>query len=343
MKINIGFTGISGMLGKNFLEYFINNKEIKEKFNIIGFTRGKFDELRKTISYENYDSIIIKNIDYEDNKGLMESLSSIDILIHAAGVTKANSYSDFIKGNLDVTKKIIEVIEKENIKIKKFIYISSQSALGPSDNYIKNNKHLYYINETDLYNPITNYGRSKVEAEKIVKASNLNWIIVRFPAIFGKYDKDSLILFKLASKGIIIDTSWDEYVLSYILAQDASDLLFRVALNNDINNSILHFCYDEPIKIKDFMKSIVDLSKKKVLLKLFISKFILKTVSVIFTFVSFISKKKNIIGIEKTNEFLNTKWLLSNKITKQKLGIEKITKNSNLEDIYKWYKEKGLI
>jgi len=337
MKINIGFTGISGMLGKNFLDFYLNNKQLHQKFNIIGFTRK--EDLNFKNEYQKEDgSIIIKTIDYNRLDNIKESLKSVDILIHAAGVTKAYSYKQFYEGNCIVTLNLINVIKNENLPIKRFIYISSQSVLGPSQGT--------FNDEQSQYNPISSYGKSKEEAEKLVKNSNLDWLIIRYPAIFGKYDLDSLMLFKIASKSIIIDTSWKEYILSYIFAEDAVRLVFNLIENNKIKSKILHFCYDDPIKIRDFQKSIIDITykdKKRFILKLLIPKIVFKIAAIVITLISKLNKKPNLVNTEKLEEFLNTSWLLSNNLTKEILNIDSIVRKAKLEDIINWYKKEGLV
>ncbi len=337
MKLRIGFTGITGMLGKNFLDFYLNKKELQKTFDIVGFTRNENLDFKK--KYEKEDgSIQIKKIDYYNQDNLKQSLQSIDILIHAAAITKGFFYNEFLQGNLNSTVNIIKVIEDNNLPIKKFIFISSQSVLGPS--YDK------YLNEESNYNPLTYYGKSKVEAEKQIKNSKIDWLIVRFPAIFGKYDYDGLILFKIASRGFIIDTTWKEYTLSYIFAEDACRLLFYILNKNNINRKILHLCYDQPIKIKNLMKSIIDIIygiNKKRIIKIPITKFIIYFVSFILTIISIFNKKAKIIGLSKINEFLNPSWLLSNDLTKKLLNIESIEKISELKNIIEWYKDRRLI
>ena len=47
------------------------------------------------------------------------------------------------------------------------------------------------------------YGWSKAEADKLLMASDLDWTIVRPPAIFGPRDNEMLELFKLAKRHVV--------------------------------------------------------------------------------------------------------------------------------------------
>lgn len=346
MKYTIGFTGITGMLGKNFLDYYFSNSELIEKYNIVGISRSEPDELIKRYG-EKFKLIQYKKIDYFDKKSIENSLDSIDILIHAAGITKGSNYQEFERGNFEVTKNLLEIVEQKG-SIKFFIFISSQSVLGPSDIYDSINHNAKYLSESDKPNPISSYGKSKLKAEELIKKSSVNWAIIRYPTIFGKYELDSLLLFKIANKRLIIDTAWDEFLLSYILAEDGIRLLIILVekfINNDkdIINKIYHFSYDEPIKIKDFFVYLISITGKKPIIKLFIPKFIFKIAVTFFELRSFFSKKIIIINKEKIEEFLHSKWLISNHYTKNILGLDKIERNAKFEDIIEYYKKEGLI
>ena len=67
----------------------------------------------------------------------------------------------------------------EEFNIKKYIYISTSAI------WVKNYKNLF--KEDEKYCPVENYGKSKVQAEKDIKTSNLlNWTIFRVPMIVSK-------------------------------------------------------------------------------------------------------------------------------------------------------------
>jgi nucleoside-diphosphate-sugar epimerase len=48
------------------------------------------------------------------------------------------------------------------------------------------------------------YGASKAEAEALVMASGLDWVIVRPPGVYGPDDREMLDIYKLASRGLYI-------------------------------------------------------------------------------------------------------------------------------------------
>lgn len=112
-----------------------------------------------------------------------ESLRSLaegaDAVVHIAGLING-SRAEFEAVNAGGTASMIEATRSAGVR--RFIHISTLAAREPD---------------------LSNYGWSKCEAERIVKASELDWTIVRPPAVFGPGDRETLELFKMAKRGLV--------------------------------------------------------------------------------------------------------------------------------------------
>jgi uncharacterized protein YbjT (DUF2867 family) len=117
----------------------------------------------------------------EDAASLAELVRGSDAVIHVAGVVNAADQAGFAKGNIEGTRAVVKAAE--NAGVSRFSHVSSLSAREPA---------------------LSNYGWSKAEAETVVASSNLDWTMVRPPAIYGPGDKDMLDLFKMAQRGFIL-------------------------------------------------------------------------------------------------------------------------------------------
>ena len=127
------------------------------------------------------DSLNWINGSLEDPASLEELVRGSDAVIHVAGVVNAADRAGFAKGNIEGTRAVVDASKSEGVR--RFIHVSSLSAREPA---------------------LSNYGWSKAEAEAVVEKSELDWTMVRPPAIYGPGDKDMLDLFKMAQRGFVL-------------------------------------------------------------------------------------------------------------------------------------------
>ena len=135
---------------------------------------------------------------------LQELVHGSDAVIHVAGVVNAADRASFAKGNIDGTRAIVEATQSAGVR--RFIHVSSLSAREPA---------------------LSNYSWSKAEAETVVANSELDWTMVRPPAIYGPGDKDMLDLFKMALNGFVLLPPAGR--LSVIEVSDLARLLLTLA------------------------------------------------------------------------------------------------------------------
>jgi nucleoside-diphosphate-sugar epimerase len=115
------------------------------------------------------------------NKVALKTLvEGAEAVIHVAGVTTAPDHAGFEAGNVTGTLNLIEAALAAGVP--RFIFVSSLSAREPQ---------------------LSQYGASKARAEKLVKASGLDWTIVRPPSIYGPRDDAFLDLFRMAGWGVV--------------------------------------------------------------------------------------------------------------------------------------------
>ena len=113
--------------------------------------------------------------DLADAKALAKLMRRAEAVIHVAGVVNAPDRDGFVAGNVAGTLSVVEAAKKAGVP--RFVFVSSLSAREPR---------------------LSDYGASKARAEKLVRASGLDWTIVRPPAIYGPRDREMLELFRLA-------------------------------------------------------------------------------------------------------------------------------------------------
>ena len=149
-RMNIFITGATGFVGNQLID---NLKRSKHQLFCLSRTSHTNSENTHYIKGNLND---LSNI----------SLKDIDIVIHLASISNGTKES-YHQTNVIGTQSLIQQCLSGNLK--QFIYISSICALSS--------------------NPNDAYGKSKLEAEKIVVKSKLNWTILRPAEVIGKQSK----------------------------------------------------------------------------------------------------------------------------------------------------------
>jgi len=192
---NIIVTGASGFLGLRFCQ-ILNEKGYRVRALIRNPEKSK--ELQEIAEMK-----VIS--DPWNKESLIPALLGIDVIIHLVGrahiISDKSENSDelFKRINVDLTKILLEAVKEANVK--RFVYISSVLAMGLSRNDI--------LTETSICKPVTAYGRSKLEAENIIKEfsskSKIDYTILRPPLVYGPRNKANMLkLFKLVAKELPI-------------------------------------------------------------------------------------------------------------------------------------------
>ena len=139
----------------------------------------------------------------EDPTALQRLAAGADAIIHVAGVINADE-AGFEAGNVQGTAAVIAAAKAA--KVPRFVHVSSLAAREPE---------------------LSRYGGSKARSEALVQESGLDCAIVRPPAVYGPGDKETLELFRMAARGLVLLPP--EGRLSLIHADDLARLLTALA------------------------------------------------------------------------------------------------------------------
>lgn len=110
---------------------------------------------------------------------LAQALPGVSAIIHLAAVFRTEDTDLIWKSNLEGTRNLIEATKK-HAPDARFILASTS--------------HVYNINnphpgsEQDAVEPQHAYPASKVAAEQALRESGLNWVVLRFPFVYGDGD-----------------------------------------------------------------------------------------------------------------------------------------------------------
>ena len=176
-------TGAFGTIGRKTIKVLLNRGYSLTTFDLDNSKNHKWAKiLRKSLQKEGINLKNYQNIwgDLLNFPNLKKIIASVNCIIHLAGIIPNLSE---IKPklatmvNVEGTRLIIQACETlENPP--SLIFSSSVTVHGPTMHLTSLVTHKF------PYNPQNHYAKTKVEAEKLIKASSIPWIIMRFTATF---------------------------------------------------------------------------------------------------------------------------------------------------------------
>lgn len=144
-----------------------------------------------------------------DGATLSSAFTGAQVVFHLAGLTRARDYEEFHRVNADGAGAVAEAARAAGAF---FLLVSSQAAAGPgTPDFVRS--------ETDPEQPLSDYGRSKLAGEHAVRAiAGLSYAIVRPPGVYGPRDRDFLVLFQGAQRGLLprLGSASKAYTLIYV-------------------------------------------------------------------------------------------------------------------------------
>jgi len=133
---------------------------------------------------------------FDDPPALDAAVQDVDIVIHAAGLTRARSAEPYFRVNARATKQILDAVRRVRPGLRRFVYVSSLAAVGPGD------PDGPPVDENRTPHPIDHYGRSKLEGECFTLAAGSDFpvTIVRPPGVYGPEERNFLPLYRTAHR-----------------------------------------------------------------------------------------------------------------------------------------------
>lgn len=317
-------TGANGFVGSHLVDLLL-----EKGYSVRCITRKSSD-----LKWLDGKDIEIHDCGLFDLNGLRKALKDSHYVFHVAGVVKSKTPEGYFQGNVETTKNLLDVSLENKNSIKRFVVVSSQTVTGPS----LDGKP---VTEETGCNPITTYGRSKLEEEKVTLtyADKLPVTICRAPAVYGERDTEIFIYFNTFSKGLTTTIGFNKKALSLIHVSDLVHGIYLAAVS-DCSKGQIYFISSEKFYTwpEVNITTAKILGRKAIIVK--VPHFLVYTIAAIAQFFAMFGNKAATLNLEKAKDITQQYWICDTSKAIRDLGFrQNITLEEGIRRTIRWYKE----
>ena len=177
---------------------------------------------------------------------LRDAFAGRDAVVHLAGVVAAVDAKTYFAVNAEGTRAVAEAARDAGARL---VHVSSLAAAGPAPASAP-------ARETDPPRPITPYGVSKLESERIVTGTpDLRSVILRPGIVYGPTDRAVFPLFKAAQSGVLPLVGRAGAAYAFIHVDDVVRAIVSAVERIDVGGAIF-VAHETPVTALDLLDAI---------------------------------------------------------------------------------------
>ncbi len=325
--MRLALTGVTGFVGSNLVPVLLENG-----FELKALVRktSRIDRLKR------YDGLRFTVVDFLDKSSLKGVFDDVDGVIHIAGTVAGLTSNDYIAGNYLVTKNLVD----EFLRVKhggQFVYVSSQAAAGPS-------KVGRPRKESDREAPVSIYGKSKLYAEKYIRAheKEINYTILRPPAIYGPGDKAFLFYLNTVKQHYFPHIG-NLQELSIVHVDDVIQALRLFIGNPEVSRKIFFLSDGEIYHILELVNELKKAMNVEDVRILHIPAWIAMIYAFFNEKIAQMKRKPSMVNRDKIKELSQEAWTVDISLIKSVGFKPEWNFQNGIEQTVRWYREKGWI
>ena len=327
MKILI--TGASGFIGS-----FIVEEALKQGFETWAAVRKSSSK-----EYLQDERIHFIELNLSSKALLIEQLRphQFDYVVHAAGVTKCLNKADFRRINTEGTKNLVDALLDLQMPLKRFVFLSSLSVFGA----IKEQLPYDEIREDDTPKPNTEYGRSKLEAERYIDSigSRLPYIILRPTGVYGPREKDYFMMAKSIKQHIDFAVGYQRQDITFVYVTDVVQAVFLALEKGETGRK--YFLSDGQVyQSTTFSDLIHEELGRPWWLRITAPVWVLRVVTFFGEYIGHMTGKVTALNNDKYNILRQRNWRCDIEPARRELGFEpKVQLKEGVKTTIQWYKD----
>jgi nucleoside-diphosphate-sugar epimerase len=257
--------------------------------------------------------------------------SGADVVVHAAGATRAPTATQLRASNIGLTRRVIEAARRG--RAGRLVFISSQAAAGPAPS--RDNP----VTEDTPPAPRESYGQSKLEAERLVEAAtDLDPVILRPAAVYGPGDRDFLNMFRLARFGIALHPGNRDHWISILHVDDLATSVIEASAHKRSIGRKYFLANDEPIQWRQLFRDAANCADRRLAVDMDVPSPLVRIAAEIGDVAARLTGHAGLVTTAKVALSLPRFWICSSGRAKREIGFAPtIELSRGLRDTYRWY------
>ena len=336
-KKRILITGASGFIGG-----FLVNEALQLGYDVwAGVRQGSscehlIDERIHFINLQYGDIAVLTN----QLREVVSLSGAWHYVVHNAGVTKTLNTKDFLKVNAHYVSALIESLANAGCLPEKFLLMSSLSSYGPVAE-----KSFRPIRTEDKQQPDSEYGKSKLQAERYVREQkHFPYVILCPTGVYGPGDKDYLMEIKSIQSGFDFKAGIKPQRITFLYVKDLANATFLALENPSVRNNSFFVTDGDAYTDNEFVGIVKNLLGKRFVFTIRIPLWMCYIACVFSELTGKFSGKAMTLNTDKYKILRQRNWICETERTRRELEfIPRYNLKEGLEETILFNKEQGLL
>lgn len=318
-------TGATGFVGSHLVE-----RLVAQGWRVTALTRATSDVRR-------LDALGVERVvaDLADAAGLGRAIGGHDVVLHLAAATRARSQKEYDAANVDGTAALMRAVADAPNRPGRAVYLSSLAAAGPALDGEP-------VSEQDPPHPVTAYGRSKLQGERVFLATpGIATVALRAPAVYGPRDRDLFTFFRLASYGLMPVPMGPDRLLQLIHVHDLAEAAIAAA-KSESGAGVYNVAEPAAYRWSSISRMIADAVGRRRTLRVPLPRTAVKLAAAVVEGAAGLVGRATIFNRDKAKELLAPGWLCTTQKAARELNFEtSIPLARGVTETAEWYRQNG--
>ncbi len=274
--------------------------------------------------------------DLNEPGGFDRILDGIECVYHLAGATRARRSSEYDEGNHLATRRLLEQCVRHGKNVRRFLYVSSLSAVGPAIDGRP-------VDEDTPYHPVSHYGISKMRAEMDVLRLRdvLPVTIVRPTAVYGPRERELFEYMKLVAHGVQLLIGFGKKILNLIHSADLIDgILLAAASPRAVGQT--YFLGSTHSNTAEELGDAMARAMRSRLIHVRVPHVLVYGIGAAAQAAGRLLGRSVMFNVQKVRESVQPVWACSVRKAQRELGFSpRVSLDEGMQRTYRWYRENG--